>query len=255
MAFWGTELLAGEPVTHVFKKSQGRLRICKATLGVGLAEGRSVVQCKIGDKSPILLCSLRPYNNETCSVDIEFKEEEKVIFEAIGPTTTSVHLAGFYLTNNADGQSDSNEVKKAEDDEAGVNGRVKTFPSGLIIEDLEKSQHSSTMIASPGSMVSVSYVGKLKFTGYIFESRNSSSPFYFRLGTDAVIAGLEIGITGMRVGDKRKITIPPSMAYGPQGRKNVPPESWVEYTIKLLSMSNSVPPLFSDEQGSNVEVD
>ncbi|KAI3940917.1 hypothetical protein MKW92_007435 [Papaver armeniacum] len=242
MAFWGTELLAGEPVTHVFKKSQGRLRICKATLGVGLAEGRSVVQCKIGDKSPILLCSLRPYNNETCSVDIEFKEEEKVIFEAIGPTTTSASRRYMFLDND---HSDSNEVKKAEDNEAGVNGRVKTFPSGLIIEDLEKDN----------ILVSVSYVGKLKFTGYIFESRNSSSPFYFRLGTDAVIAGLEIGITGMRVGDKRKITIPPSMAYGPQGRKNVPPESWVEYTIKLLSISNSVPPLFSDEQGSNVEVD
>ncbi|MCL7048613.1 hypothetical protein MKW94_005449 [Papaver nudicaule] len=255
MAFWGTELVAGEPVTHVFGKSRGRLRICKATLGVGLAEGRSVVQCRIGDKKPILLCSLRPYNTESCSVDIEFKEEEKVTFEAIGPTTTSVHLAGFYLNNGTDGESDLKEAKKTEDNEAGVNGSVRTFPSGLIIEDLEKSQRSSTLVASPGFMVSVSYVGKLKCTGYIFESRSSNSPFYFRLGTDAVISGLEIGISGMRVGDKRKITIPPSMAYGPQGRRNVPPDSWIVYNIKLLSISNCSPPLFSDEQGSNVEVD
>ncbi|KAI3843312.1 hypothetical protein MKW92_011064 [Papaver armeniacum] len=239
MAFWGIELVAGKPTTHVFEKSRGRLRISKATLGIGLSEGRSVVQCKVGNRSPILLCSLRPRTKESCSMDIEFKEDEDVVFEVIGPTTTNVHLSGFYLAKSTHGEIRIND--HSEYDEAEINGNVRTLASGLIIADLEKGQHPSTMIAIPGSKVSVSCIGQLKSNGYIFESILSNAPFYFRLGAGEVIAGWEIGINGMRVGDKRRITIPPLLAYGSKGRQHVPPNSWVIYEIKMLSISYSVP--------------
>ncbi|KAJ1440095.1 FKBP-type peptidyl-prolyl cis-trans isomerase domain [Sesbania bispinosa] len=65
--------------------------------------------------------------------------------------------------------------------------------------------------AAPGKKVSVKYIGKLKKDGKLFDSNVGRIPFKFRLGQ--VIKGWEVGVNGMRVGDKRRITIPPSMGY------------------------------------------
>ncbi|KAI3918223.1 hypothetical protein MKX01_041543 [Papaver californicum] len=188
MAFWGIEIVAREPITYAFEKSRGRLRVSKATLGIVLSEGRSAVQCRVGNKCPILLCSLRPRTKESCSMDVEFNEDEDVVFEVIGPTTTNVHLTDFYLAKSTThGESEFNEAE--------INGNVRTLARGLIIADLEKGQHPSTMIAIPGSKLINTFkislnscIGQLKSNGYIFESIISNTPFYFRL---------EIGINGI----------------------------------------------------------
>ncbi|KAL5728026.1 peptidylprolyl isomerase [Ranunculus cassubicifolius] len=61
---------------------------------------------------------------------------------------------------------------------------------------------------------SVCYIGKLKKNGKIFDScTNRKVPFQFRLGVGQVIKGWDVGVSGMRVGDKRRLTIPPSMGY------------------------------------------
>lgn len=66
----------------------------QATLAVGSSKNISLVQCKVGDKSPVLLCALLPDENESLQLNLEFGENEQVMFSVIGPR--GVHLTGFY---------------------------------------------------------------------------------------------------------------------------------------------------------------
>ncbi|CAA6656280.1 unnamed protein product [Spirodela intermedia] len=99
MAFWGLEVKPGKPYTLVHDSSRGALRITQATLGNGTASKRTVVQCSVGDQSPVLLCSLLPDKSESCSLDLEFEEEDEVVFSVDGPR--SVHLTGYFVNDDS----------------------------------------------------------------------------------------------------------------------------------------------------------
>jgi len=96
--------------------------------------------------------------------------------------------------------------------------------------------------ATPYSEVTVHYTGRLE-NGEIFDSsRNRDEPFAFKIGAGQVIPGWEIGIRGMKVGGKRKLVIPPKLAYGKRGAGGViPPDATLTFDIELLSV---VPPKF-----------
>lgn len=75
--------------------------INQATLGLGDSKGRSLVQCSIGDKSPIFLCSLLPKKNESCPLNLEFEDDGAVVtFSVIG--NRSVHLSGYFVADHGD---------------------------------------------------------------------------------------------------------------------------------------------------------
>ncbi|XP_073038681.1 LOW QUALITY PROTEIN: peptidyl-prolyl cis-trans isomerase FKBP43-like [Primulina eburnea] len=95
MAFWGVEVKPGKPVTHSCEKARGRLRISQATLGISDATKKSLVQCNVGNRSPVLLCALLPNSTESCHLDVEFEEADDVVFSVIGPR--SVYLTGYYV--------------------------------------------------------------------------------------------------------------------------------------------------------------
>lgn len=97
----------GKPVTHKFDQVKGRLRVSQAALGLGSATNKSVVQCNIGDKCPVILCVLLPDKSESCHLDLEFEEADDVIFSVIGPR--SVHLTGYYLGVRQSNHNDSSE--------------------------------------------------------------------------------------------------------------------------------------------------
>ncbi|CAI9774089.1 unnamed protein product [Fraxinus pennsylvanica] len=97
MAFWGIQVKPGKPYIHRYDNERGRLHISQATLGSGSSTKKSKVQCNVGDKSPIYLCTLLPERLETCSLNLEFEEDE-VTFSVIGPH--SVHLSGFFYGEN-----------------------------------------------------------------------------------------------------------------------------------------------------------
>ncbi|KAL8495490.1 hypothetical protein ACS0TY_019580 [Phlomoides rotata] len=97
MTFWGVEVKPGTPVTHSSEKGR-RLRISQATLGFGEASKKTVVQCNVGDRWPVLLFSLLPNKRESCRLDLEFEEADDVVFSVIGPQ--SVHLTGYYVQQN-----------------------------------------------------------------------------------------------------------------------------------------------------------
>lgn len=71
--------------------------IAQATLGIGSSTKTSLVQCNVGDKSPVLLCALLPDKTESCPLNLEFDEAEEVIFSVIGPR--SVYLTGYFVGN------------------------------------------------------------------------------------------------------------------------------------------------------------
>ncbi|KAI3458261.1 hypothetical protein Pfo_014924 [Paulownia fortunei] len=499
MAFWGIEVKPGEPYIHRSDDERGRLHVSQGTLGTGSSTKKSIVQCKVGDKKPIYLCSLLPERLETCALNLEFEEDDEVTFSIIGPH--SVHLSGFFYGDNEDqddmgddygsdsyedimgtdsedeedsigydsedededddlgmyppspipnsgvrieeivddekltnengmakrakkkktqsSMSDDTEnsnhqivlkagtgvpifesededgfpisacenksdiskseaklvetndekigektQKKSEKDDAAhgkklkrkidavdqdgkparenieprghavqpdniipenevkqkkkkkkvaekvesaqENGmpnsnvkeespvaeigndlrpssekkkekkkkkqnnqqesaptpnaegkltdkkgsilekqekeepkslQVRSFPNGLVIEELVMGKPDGKR-ASPGKKVSVHYIGKLKKNGQIFDSNIGRAPFKFRLGIGQVIKGWDVGVNGMRIGDKRRLTIPPAMGYGAKGcGAAIPPNSWLVFDVELVDVN------------------
>nr|ACG24189.1 FK506-binding protein 39 kDa [Zea mays] len=443
MAFWGVEVKPGKPYTHIHHADHGRLRICQATLGNCDAAARTVLQCNVGNKIPIKLCSLNPKLAETCHLEVEFEEVDDVIFSVIGHS--SIHLSGYYVcasnrsnvgddesesygedighsstdeehdtsedsyesdfiddrevplsekygsgsiddsddectqrchrqkaektTQNAERRrrlkkhqvgstdyddddtpvmkhvakrcapkisdsgdddtpvtkpvvkrrasifdSDSDEddnvpislalgkkgnAKVAEETEhqngqangitkkriidvkkrkqssisedpassmdmtdanapsvskqvdeikkkskkkmrnqSGENNEkqsnIRTLDDGLVVEYLSMGNNDAK-VASDGCKVYIKYVGMLK-DGKIVESNVSEKPYKFKLGAGKVIRGWDVGIHGMRVGEKRKLTVPPSMLSGGKSVGEVPENSSVIYEIELVKV-------------------
>ncbi|WOL20194.1 peptidyl-prolyl cis-trans isomerase FKBP53 [Canna indica] len=114
MAFWGVEVRPGKPYTHVYDATRGRLRVSQATLGNGKGTTKSVLQCNVGKKSPILLCSLFPDKTETCHLELEFEEDDEVVFSVLGQR--SVHLSGYYLGSSRSGRGDGDETDSYGED-------------------------------------------------------------------------------------------------------------------------------------------
>ncbi len=92
-------------------------------------------------------------------------------------------------------------------------------PSTLVTEDITVGDG---LEAVSGKNVSVHYVGVAWSTGKQFDaSWDRNEPFDFGLGAGQVISGWDKGVTGMKVGGRRKLTIPPDMGYGSQGAGGV----------------------------------
>lgn len=92
--------------------------------------------------------------------------------------------------------------------------------------------------AEPGDTVTVNYVGSLT-DGTVFDasSKHGTQGFTFTLGAGQVIKGWDQGIVGMKVGGKRELVIPPSLAYGDQAIGNViPANSTLVFEVDLLSV-------------------
>jgi len=88
-------------------------------------------------------------------------------------------------------------------------------PSELGIEDLTVGDGTE---AVKGSVVSVHYVGVSWSTGQEFDaSWSRGDEFEFRLGAGQVISGWDQGVAGMRIGGRRRLTIPPELGYGSRG--------------------------------------
>uniref|UniRef100_A0A803NXN1 peptidylprolyl isomerase n=1 Tax=Cannabis sativa TaxID=3483 RepID=A0A803NXN1_CANSA len=399
----GIEVKPGKPYPYHSDNVPGRLHVTQATLGLGSTAERSIVQCAIGHRSPIFLCSLLPNKNESCSLNLEFEEEELVAFSAIGPRSrffgediadsetessdfdnsddgdefidddldmfpdspvpnsgvvieeieddekptsktgqskpqkknqskgsedskNSQHQAivkkdsvpvlesededGFPVSNkhgsnsnvqkpelevqqsnekvektnkkkqdgdgatnlkrkveNIDQETRAEKVKKkrkknkkkSQDNEGETNvdqtvsakegqkvstlesdkqtkaksSKVRTFANGLVVEELSMGKPDGKK-AAPGKQVSVHYIGKLKKNGKQFDANVGRAPFKFRLGLGQVIKGWDVGLEGMRVGDKRRLTIPPEMGYGRKGAGSaIPPNSWLVFDVEL----------------------
>lgn len=104
----------------------------------------------------------------------------------------------------------------------------------LVIEDTQIGTGSA--IVEPGDDIVIHYRGTLT-DGTVFDSSyDRGEPFQTTIGVGQVIQGWDEGVVGMKVGGKRKLTIPPNKAYGEQGVGSIPPNSTLIFEVELLEI-------------------
>lgn len=104
----------------------------------------------------------------------------------------------------------------------------------LQIEELQAGDGDE---ATSGHPVEVHYTGWLTDGTKFDSSLDRGQPFAFTLGAQMVIAGWDQGVAGMRVGGKRKLTIPPHLAYGDKGAAGViPPGATLVFEVELVAV-------------------
>lgn len=117
---------------------------------------------------------------------------------------------------NPDEQQNSQEV-----------GQVK-------IEDLQEGKGDAV---KDGDKVTVNYVGTLEDGTKFDSSYDRNQPFDFTVGQGDVIKGWDQGLLGMKVGGKRRLTIPPELGYGSQANGPIPANSTLIFEIELLNIN------------------
>ena len=111
--------------------------------------------------------------------------------------------------------------------------KERMTPTGLRITDITVGNGPE---AKAGQTVVVNYRGTLE-NGKEFDSSYGRGPFSFPLGAGRVIRGWDEGVAGMKVGGKRKLVIPPDLAYGERGAGGViPPNATLTFEVELLKV-------------------
>ena len=110
-----------------------------------------------------------------------------------------------------------------------------TTDSGLQIEELHVGEGET---AEAGQTATVHYTGWLTDGSKFDSSVDRNSPFSFSLGKGMVIRGWDEGVVGMKIGGKRKLTIPPDLGYGANGAGGViPPNATLVFEVELLELN------------------
>ncbi|XP_022151769.1 peptidyl-prolyl cis-trans isomerase FKBP43 isoform X2 [Momordica charantia] len=175
---------------------------------------------------------LQPTSDQTENQPIAKKKTKK---KKTKPLENGDSLKSDILSLSSVGEKKPNkETEDKESNGTSNSSQVRKLPSGLVIEELEAGKPNGKLATSKRK-VSVLYVGKLKESGEIVDSTDDKTPYKFCLGIGQVIEGWDAGLDGMRVGEKRRLTIPPSMGYGNEGDgENIPPDSWLVYDVELV---------------------
>jgi FKBP-type peptidyl-prolyl cis-trans isomerase FkpA len=104
--------------------------------------------------------------------------------------------------------------------------------SGLVTQDIQLGQGP---LATKGKLVQVHYTGYLP-DGTAFDTTRTRNPLQFQLGQGTVLKGWDQGIEGMKVGGKRKPTVPPALAFGDRAVGQIKPNSTLVFDVELVAV-------------------
>jgi FKBP-type peptidyl-prolyl cis-trans isomerase len=137
-------------------------------------------------------------------------------------------------TNTNNGEQKPVEQKNTTTENNKNNNEQKV--DQLKIETIKEG--TGTAVTKAGDIISVHYTGTLTNGTKFDSSLDRGSPFEFHLGAGQVIKGWDQGLLGMKVGEKRKLTIPSNMAYGEAGAGGglIPPNATLIFEVELLAI-------------------
>jgi len=165
---------------------------------------------------------------KVCKID-----EDCIVFGTDGDCSCGC----FHKNHNWEAEGSCNCVApdSCECVEGKCEGVLKEGETELGINILKEGEGIGT---KNGDSVSVHYVGTLENGTKFDSSIDRGQPFIFTLGAGKVISGWEIGVLGMKIGEKRKLTIPPELGYGKTGVPGViPPDSVLIFEVELLGIN------------------
>lgn len=156
------------------------------------------------------------------------EQQAKTLTTAAGTTTSQAPPTVTKVTPSA-GERDINSKPK-------IPKQSGAAPKTLKVEDLIAGQGPA---AKSGDKISVRYVGVLYDNGKEFDSswKRGKAPFQLTLGQGQVIQGWDQGLVGMKVGGRRRLTIPPDLAYGAQGQPpTIPANATLVFDVDLTKI-------------------
>jgi FKBP-type peptidyl-prolyl cis-trans isomerase len=152
----------------------------------------------------------------------------------------NVAVQGQDLAPDTDTSTTDTDINndQPQDQSSDTPGDTSTMTPAPVTElQFQDTQLGSGAEALSGNTVVVHYRGTFEDGSEFDTSYNRGEPFEFSLGAGQVIKGWDEGVVGMKVGGKRKLTIPPDMAYGQRGVPGaIPPNSTLYFEVELLEV-------------------
>ena len=177
-----------------------------------------------------------------CEIGLEFNLRRNIRMKKSFAVRFAVLMScgalglGAGCTKKETPSSSAPDSMSAAKDSTGASGAATTptTPTAGGEVKIEEVKAGTGAEAVSGKTVSVHYTGTLTDGKKFDSSLDRGQPFKFQLGAGQVIQGWEKGIAGMKVGGKRKLTIPPELGYGERGAGNViPPNSTLVFDVEL----------------------